>query len=545
MRKILAIAGKELYIFFRDRNLILLSFATPLVLSTIIGLAFGGFGGESDSPDLAEITVAVVNLDQGVDIQEAVGLPDQFTDAGSLPFDPADVVLPFGDSQVTLDALLESGSELNFGEQIAGIFLSQPLGNADAPGGVGLDFGELECRLLGDGEGEEAATFSTGGRLDELLDASPVEDAELARAGVDSGEYAAAVIIPPEFSRAIIPRFILDGEGRVRSELGDPAGTVEVYGNNGRPVSARVVQSIAAGIVNQFVRVSVALGATVETSANVVLDSDVLDNIALANIDTGAVDVSNLDLSGIDLPAALASIQGLDASVLEPLFCLITPGASNISVNRQPLDALQEAPTFARLIVPIGASQAVFFALFTGVFGIHSIYEERRNWTLQRVIVSPTPRFYLLVGKVAGNLVTVLLQILILLAALTVVASIVIGQPAMIWGPNAAAILALTLALALCVSGVGVFLVGLARTPEQVTLFGPMINIGLAVLGGAFGFALPQQAAQFSLIYWGVDAYMKLASAQTDIALNLLVLFAQGLVLFLVGMWLFKRRLDL
>ncbi len=535
MRKILAIAGKELFLFFRDRNLILLSFATPLVLSTIIGLAFGGFGGESDSPDLAEITVAVVNLDQGVDIQEAVGLPDQFTDAGSLPFDPADVVLPFGDSQVTLDALLESGSELNFGEQIAGIFLSQPLGNADAPGGVGLDFGELECRLLGDGEGEEAATFSTGGRLDELLDASPVEDAELARAGVDSGEYAAAVIIPPEFSRAIIPRFILDGEGRVRSELGDPAGTVEVYGNNGRPVSARVVQSIAAEIVNQFVRVSVALGVTVETSANVVLDS----------IELGVVDINNLDLSGVDLPAALASLQGLDASVLEPLICLITPGASNIGVSRRPLDALQQGPTFARLIVPIGASQAVFFALFTGVFGIHSIYEERRYWTLQRMVVSPTPRFFLLVGKVVGNLVTVLLQILILLAALTVVASIVIGQPAMIWGPNVAAILALTLALALCVSGVGVFLVGLARTPEQVVLFGPMINIGLAVLGGAFGFALPQQAAQFSLIYWGVDAYTKLASAQTDIALNLLVLFAQSLVLFLVGMWLFKRRLDL
>ena len=540
MRKILAIAGKELYIFFRDRNLLLLSFATPLVLSTIIGLAFGGVGGGSDSPDFAEIAVAVVNLDEGADVQELLGLPDQFTDASSLPFDPADVALPFGGSQVTLDALLESGSALNFGDQVAGILLSQPLGNADAPGGAGLDFGELECRLLDNGEGEEAATFSAGGRLDDLFDASPVEDADLARAGVDSGEYAAAVIIPPEFSRGMIPRFLLDGEGRVRAELGDPAGTVEVYVNNGRPVSARIVQSIAAGIVNQFARVSVALSATLETSANAVLDS-----FDLSLVDLSAVDVGNLDLGAVDLPAALASLQGLDASVLEPLLCFVTPGASNISVSRQPLDALQQGPTFARLIVPIGASQAVFFALFTGVFGMNSIYEERRYWTLQRMIVSPTPRFYLLVGKVLGNLVAVLLQILILLAALTVVASIVVGEPTMIWGPNAVAILAVALALALCVSGVGVFLVGLARTPEQVVLFGPLINIGLAVVGGAFGFALPAQAAQFSLIFWGVDAFTKLASAQTDIALNLLVLFAQGLVLFLVGMWLFKRRLDL
>lgn len=534
MRKILAIAGKELYIFFRDRNLILLSFATPLVLSTIIGLAFGGVGG-SDSPEFAEIAVAVVNLDEGVDVQESIGLPDQLTDAGSLPFDPAEVALPFGDSQVTLASLLESGSALNFGDQVAGILLSQPIGNVDTAGGAGLDLGEVECRLLGDGEGEESATFAAGGTLDDLLDASQVADPDLARAGVDSGEYAAAVIIPPDFSRGMLPRLLLDDEGRVRAELGDPAGTVEVYGNNGRPISARVVHAIAAGIVNQFVRVSVALSAAVETSANFVLD----------NIDLGAVDFSNLDLSGVDLPAALASLQGLDASALEPLFCLITPGASNITVSRQPLDALQEAPTFARLIVPIGASQAVFFALFTGVFGIHSIYEERRNWTLQRMIVSPTPRFYLLVGKVAGNLVTVLLQILILMAALTVVATIVIGETAMIWGTNGGAILAVAAALALCVSGVGVFLVGLARTPEQVVLFGPMINIGLAVLGGAFGFSLPEQAAQFSLIYWGVDAFTKLASGQTDIALNLLVLAAQGLILYFVGMWLFKRRLDL
>ena len=535
MRKILAIAAKELYIFFRDRNLILLSFATPLVLSTIIGLAFGGVGGGSDRPDFSEIAVAVVNLDKGADIQELLGLPNQFTDVNTLPFDPGEVEIPFGSSSVTLAALMESGSALNFGDQIAGVLLSQPVGNADTQGGGGFDIGEIECRLLADGEGESPASFSAGGTLDDLLDASPVEDADLARAGVDNGEYAAAVIIPPDFSRAMIPLFLLDGEGRVRAELGDPAGTVEVYGNSGRPISARIVESIAAGIVNQFVRVGVALSATVETSANAAIDS----------FDLGAVDISNLDLSGVDVSAALASLQGLDASVLEPLGCLIMPGASNITVARQPLDALQQAPTFARLIVPIGASQAVFFALFTGVFGIHSIYEERRHWTLQRMIVSPTPRFYLLVGKVAGNLVTVLLQILILLAALVVVASIVVGEPSMIWGTNAGALLAVTLSLALCVSGAGVLLVGLARTPEQVVLFGPLFNIGLAVLGGAFGFSLPEQAAQFSLIYWGVDAFTKLASGQPDIALNLLVLVAQGLVLFLVGMWLFKRRLDL
>ena len=282
--------------------------------------------------------------------------------------------------------------------------------------------------------------------------------------------------------------------------------------------------------MNQFVRVSVAIGATLETSVNTLA----------ASIGRG-----DIDLSTVDLSASVAALQELEATVLEPLGCLITPGANNITVAQPPLEPIQEAPRFARTIVPIGASQAVFFALFTGVFGIHSIYEERKYWTLQRLIVSPTPRIFLLAGKLLGNLVTVFLQILILLAALTLIASVVIGQPTLIWGTNFAAIIIVTLALALCVSGLGVFVVGLAKTPEQVNLFGPMINISLAVVGGAFGFALPDQAARFSLIYWGVDAFMQLANAQTDVAVNLLVLFGQGILLFLVGAWLFKRRLDL
>ena len=137
------------------------------------------------------------------------------------------------------------------------------------------------------------------------------------------------------------------------------------------------------------------------------------------------------------------------------------------------------------------------------------------------------------------------LQILILLAALTLIASAVIGEPTLIWGGNIAVILVVTLALSLCVSGLGVFVVGLAKTPEQVVLFGPMINISLAVLGGAFAFTLPDQVAKLSLIYWGVDAYTKLANSQADVAVNLLVLFGQGVVLFMLGAWLFKRRINL
>ncbi len=529
MRKILAITAKEIYTVFRDRNLILLMFATPLVLSTIIGLAFGG-NGDSDVPDFAAIPVAVVNHDEGVDLQETVNLQGQFANLDALPFNLQDIGLPSELSGVGPNPLLQSGSELNFGDILAGILLSQPITGTATLGGAEFDVAQFECTLLGPPQEEGAASFAAEGSLDDLLDATAVQDAEQARAAVQSGEFAAAVIIPPGFSRRMIPQFAFDEGGRLYTQPADETGSVEVYANNGRPISSRILHSIVAGVINQFERVNVALSATLETSVNTLVDS---------------LAVGDIDLSAVNLPATAAALQGLDATTLEPLGCLIAPGANNVTVAQQPLDALQEAPQFARIIVPIGAAQAVFFALFTGVFGMNSIYEERKYWTLQRLIVSPTPRSYLLAGKLVGNLAVVFLQILILQAALTLIASAVLGAPTFIWGTDIAALLAVTVALALCVSGLGVFVVGLAKTPEQVQLFGPMINISLAVLGGAFGFALPEQAARFSLIYWGVDAYVDLSLSQPDVSLNILVLFCQGLALFLLGTWLFKRRIDL
>ena len=99
--------------------------------------------------------------------------------------------------------------------------------------------------------------------------------------------------------------------------------------------------------------------------------------------------------------------------------------------------------------------------------------------------------------------------------------------------------------LALCVSGVGTLIVGLARTPEQVQVIGPMVNMAMGVLGGAFGFSLPAALGQLSLIYWGVDAFSKLAANETGIGLNLLVLVGQGLLFFVAGTWFFRRRLNL
>ena len=98
MSNIFIIARKELLSTFRQRNMMLIMFLSPIVLVMIMGLAFGGFGGSGGSA-FTDMPIAVVNLDQGFDLQA------QF---------------PVSATGVSLDDLeLEIGGQtLNLGEQL-------------------------------------------------------------------------------------------------------------------------------------------------------------------------------------------------------------------------------------------------------------------------------------------------------------------------------------------------------------------------------------------------------------------------------------------
>jgi len=208
-------------------------------------------------------------------------------------------------------------------------------------------------------------------------------------------------------------------------------------------------------------------------------------------------------------------------------------------------DDTDDLSVTSQILLTIGAAQAVFFALFTAQFGVISIVEERRLGTLQRLIVSPTPRNYILIGKLTGTFFTVLFQIAMLMIALMFIASLLEGALVLIWGTNIIGIVGVVIAVSLSVCGLGILMAGLAKTPEQVGAVGSILNILLAIAGGAFGVALPSPIRETSMIYWGVDALDKLAAGNTDILLNLVVLVVEAGVLFLIGSWIFSRRLDI
>jgi ABC-2 type transport system permease protein len=172
------------------------------------------------------------------------------------------------------------------------------------------------------------------------------------------------------------------------------------------------------------------------------------------------------------------------------------------------------------------------------------MYDERRNGTLQRILVSPTPRWTVLGGKLIGVLVSVLFQLIILAIALTLVGSIIEGRFVFIWGSNLIMLGLLLLSIAIAVSGLGMFLAGILKGIEQANIVGSVLNMALGVLGGAFGFQLARSVAQFSLVYWARNAFDLLAAGRGDISLNILVLFVEGAVLFGIGLLLFNRRFE-
>jgi hypothetical protein len=141
-------------------------------------------------------------------------------------------------------------------------------------------------------------------------------------------------------------------------------------------------------------------------------------------------------------------------------------------------------------------------------------------------------------------LVSVVFQLVALVLALTIVGSLIEGHFAFIWGTDMFRLGLVILAVAVAVSGLGMLLAGVLKGIEQANIVGSVINIALGVLGGAFGFQLPRSIAQVSLIYWARDAFDILASGRGGISLNVLVLFAEGAVMFMIGLILFNRRFE-
>lgn len=346
--------------------------------------------------------------------------------------------------------------------------------------------------------------------LHQLTDAVALGDADTARAGVDDGTYTAAIIIPADFTR----RLTVSPQQREIQPV-----SVEIYASPANPVSASIVASIAESFANQIALGNITIAATID-----------------ALTERAASDPA----FGLQFGASAAT-----GGFTPDFSAAFNPSANPIRIEQQTV--MGEAATFNPLVL-FGSAQAVFFMMFTALAGANDLLEERRRGTLQRQLVSPTPRIALLLGKFVGTFITCVTQVTILFIALTLVGSVIAGEFQLIWGTNIPLIAAVIVCVSLAASGVGALVASLVRTPEQGNSIGGVIGLVFGLFSGAFFniSAIPGAniLSRLTVNYWGVEAFNKLAQNQTDIGLNLAVLLVLGVVFFSAGLFIFNRRLS-
>lgn len=465
MNKIWAIAWRDTRATFTDKNMLLLMLATPIVLVTIIAFAFGGI---SSGSSFSDIPVAIVNNDAGIDT-------DTFA---------------FNGGQFIVSAFIAPES-LEEGESAI------PEGMASAT-----------CALLDDES--ETTGESTGISLYEMTQSVLLTDAEAARQGVDEGLYAAAIIIPEDFTSS------MTYQGNMDLQL----SPITVYGDSARPITAGIIRDIVSSMSNQFLTGNITIATTIDRF---------------------------IERSTGDPAFALRFAEaGLSGTFGDDFSCAFMPGINNVKVDRQSVSGDGRALT---PVVAIGAAQAVFFALFTAAGAASSILEERRDGTWQRMVMTPTSRTQILLGKLLSVFIMVFMQICILLVAFVLVNSILSGGLTLIWGTSWHNIVLLAVATSIGTAGIGVLVTSISKTVEQANAIGGFIAMVMGLLGGAFFTvdAIPAMdiVSRVSIVRWGSEGFTKLALGSTDVTMNILFLTAIGVAMFLIGLLIFVRRQDI
>ncbi len=385
-------------------------------------------------------------------------------------------------------------------------------------GASGQNYGQIIADALIPGAGDSSTSFagadckpaeSASASVSELIKADALDNPDDAKARVDSGQYTAAIIIPPDFTQRLA---YTPDHPRVET------ATIDVYANSGRQTSAEVVHTLVNAMADQITTGAITLAA----NGDIFLDR-----------------ASRNPALGLALAAATNN-----SSIESTIRCTLFSTAPPIRIEPQTASGEAIPPAALGFLTLVGSGQAMFFMLLSAQTGATNIFVERREGTMQRLLLTPTPRVIILLGKLTGTFANSLVQLFLLYITFSLVGSLIAGRFLSIWGTNFLALVLVGIGAALAGTGFGALLIGLGRTPEQGNLIGTVLTIAFAVLGGAFGVSVSRNVAQFSMIYWSTDAFSKLAAGQADVGLNILVLMGQGLLMFLGGLWLFYRRFE-
>jgi ABC-2 type transport system permease protein len=335
-----------------------------------------------------------------------------------------------------------------------------------------------------------------------------VADEKQARRLVEREELIAALIIPPDFSES----------------LAEEHATIRVYISGSENILGAAFKSV------------------VETLAFAVSSGEIALSTAIQGL------LAN--------PRTRTELQmgKLDEDIANLVFSAVMPESYPIQIRRIPPVVF---PAQINLAHYLAASIAIMFIGFTALMVSAAIFNDKEQWTLQRMYISPTRPGILLGGKILGTYLVTLIQMGVLVTGMTIMewlqgtnassGLVSAGQPKI----DLVGLTVLILAVTAAATGAGVAIAGLAGTYTQAANYGRALLVLMGLVGGIF-FPVELFPEPFSLVsrityhYWGLDGYLKLALGgdAASILLHCFVLIAMGVLFFAVGNYFLRRRIE-
>lgn len=189
---------------------------------------------------------------------------------------------------------------------------------------------------------------------------------------------------------------------------------------------------------------------------------------------------------------------------------------------------------------------AVLFVFMTAQTTALSIYNEKKVGSFRRLLAAPISKVTLLGGKMLPNVITGILQIVVLFA-FGVWGMRALGLKPVSLGNDYLALVLTLLLLVLCSTAMGILIAAIARTEGQIGGLSTLLLWGLGFLGGCFMplFLLERFLKQLPMVvphYWAKRALESLlirGVGLADIGLELAALSGFIILFLAFGLWKF------
>jgi ABC-2 type transport system permease protein len=317
-------------------------------------------------------------------------------------------------------------------------------------------------------------------------------DERAARQLVADGKRAGAVIIPPDFSAAIMS--------------GQPA-TLElivVPGGQTTPLLEGMVRGVTGGLSNVQTTVEVTISEVQRATGSYVVDYEgIAERVVATTMER---------LEDPPVRARVTTVGGTEEEEFD-IFDQVVPG------------------------------YAVMFAMFGVLGGAGAILEEKERGTFKRLLIAPLPKAALLGGKLVAQFLVGVVQIALMFAFGTLLFHVSLGD-------SIPGLVLLTLATCWATTSLGLLLVAIIRSRKQIHPITTLIILGSSAIGGSWFplFMMPkpvQQVARVTLVAWAMEGYNRLMILGGDLAevwLDIGVLILYGAICFAIGLRLFRFK---